>query len=567
MASNRRSESDESTRRPDEATQEKADASFRPADHYDSDGTVTQPSLGVAGWLRWMWRQLTSMRTALFLLLLLAIAAVPGSLVPQRSSDPNGVTQYFVDNPDLAPLLDKVQAFDTYTSAWFSSIYLLLFISLIGCIIPRTRHHFQAMRSRPPRTPARLQRLAGYTVREVDGASEEEAVASAHAVLRRAGYRVERYDDPRGRWSSVSAERGYLRETGNLVFHSALVGILVAVGVGGGFGYSGQRVLVEGTQGFANNLAAYDSFNPGRFFDSSQLDPYQLTLDDLEVTYEEENQAALGQPVDFTAHVSTTERGGSSEDRTIKVNDPLSIGGTNVYLLGNGYAPTITVRDPSGTEIFTDSIPFLPQDANLTSVGVVKIPDGLSEQLGLTGFFYPTQDQLPSGASTSIFPDLQYPVLSLNVFAGDLGLDGGVPTSVYVLNTDSLTRLTGGDTGVAPLTLKPGDTAELPNGLGSVTFDNVGADQTRVGTDSVKRFASFDIHHDATQSWVLLFAILVLAGLLTSLFVPRRRVWMKATTRDDGGLLLEYAGLARGEDPQLVRAVRAIADRHAPLDP
>ncbi|WP_082499106.1 MULTISPECIES: cytochrome c biogenesis protein ResB [unclassified Rathayibacter] len=571
MASSPRSEpgarSDPGTSVDGDAAQKRADATFRPADHFDSDAdAITQPKLGLTGWLRWMWRQLTSMRTALFLLLLLAIAAVPGSLVPQRSSDPNGVTQYFVDNPDLAPLLDKVQAFDTYTSAWFSSIYLLLFISLIGCIIPRTKHHFEAMRSRPPRTPARLQRLAGYTVREVGGASEAEAIDSAHAVLRRAGYRVERYDDPRGRWTSVSAERGYLRETGNLVFHSALVGILVAVGVGGGFGYSGQRVLVEGGQGFANNLAAYDSFNPGRFFDSSQLDPYQLTLDSLDVKYEEQNQKALGQPVDFTANVTTTERGGGTEDRTIKVNEPLAIGGTNVYLLGNGYAPTITVRDPSGTAIFTDAVPFLPQDANLTSVGVVKVPDGLAEQIGMTGFFYPTQDELASGASTSVFPDLQYPVLSLNVFSGDLGLDAGVPTSVYVLNVDKLTRLTGGTTGVASIALKPGQTADLPNGLGTVTFENVGADPSVVGTDSVKRFASFDIHHDATQGWVLLFAILVLAGLLTSLFVPRRRVWVKATTGSDGALTLEYAGLARGEDPQLVRAVREVADRHAPLD-
>jgi cytochrome c biogenesis protein len=561
MASSPRSE------RGDVDEQKRADANFRPSDHYDSAAeTITQPRLGLVGWLRWMWRQLTSMRTALFLLLLLAIAAVPGSLVPQRSSDPNGVTQYFVDNPDLAPLLDRVQAFDTYTSAWFSSIYLLLFVSLIGCIIPRTKHHFEAMRSRPPKTPVRLQRLAGYTVREVEGATAEEAVASAHAVLRRAGYRVERYDDPRGRWSSVSAERGYLRETGNLVFHSALVGILLAVGIGGGFGYSGQRVLVEGGQGFANNLAAYDSFNPGRFFDSGRLDPYQLTLDGLDVEYVTEQGDAFGQPIDFTANVTTTERGGGSEERTVKVNEPLAIGGTNVYLLGNGYAPTITVRDPSGTAIFTDSVPFLPQDANLTSVGVVKVPDGLAEQIGMTGFFYPTQDELATGASTSIFPDLQYPVLSLNVFAGDLGLDEGVPTSVYVLNVDSLTRLTGGDTGVAALTLKPGETVDLPDGLGTVTFENVGADPDVVGTDSVHRFASFDIHHDATQGWVLVFAILVLAGLLTSLFVPRRRVWMKATPTEDDGLRLEYAGLARGEDPQLVRAVRTIADRHAPLD-
>lgn len=138
----------------------------RPLDHYDSrpavsaDG-VTQPPLGFVGWLRWFWRQLTSMRTALFLLLL-AIAAVPGSLVLQRGADPNGVTQYFANNPDLAPILDSVQAFDGYTSVWFSSIYLLLFVSLIGCIIPRTIHHARALRAAPPRTPARLNRIDAY---------------------------------------------------------------------------------------------------------------------------------------------------------------------------------------------------------------------------------------------------------------------------------------------------------------------------------------------------------------------------------------------------------------------
>src|SRR6187397_508231 len=140
----------------------------RPSDHIDSappQNDVEQPKLNFVGYLRFFWRQLTSMRTALFLLLLLAIAAVPGSLVPQRSSDPNGVTQYFNDNPDLAPALDKIQAFDVYSSAWFSAIYLLLFVSLIGCVIPRTKHHLQALRAKPPKTPVRLARLAGFTTR------------------------------------------------------------------------------------------------------------------------------------------------------------------------------------------------------------------------------------------------------------------------------------------------------------------------------------------------------------------------------------------------------------------
>lgn len=525
------------------------------------DGAVNGPRLGPVEWLRFAWRQLTSMRTALLLLLLLAIAAIPGSLVPQRSSDPNGVVQYFADNPDLAPVLDSFQMFDVYTSVWFSAIYLLLFISLIGCIVPRTKHHFQALRARPPKTPARLERLPAYTERPlVETETADAAIERAAADLKRAGYRVERYD-ARGA-ASVSAERGYLRETGNLVFHTALVGVLVAVGIGGGFGFQGQRVIVEG-QSFVNTLAAYDSFNPGRFFDDTSLTPYRLTLDELEAVYETENRDALGQPIDFTARVTITGEGGAAE-RQVKVNEPLYEYGTDVYLLGNGYAPTITVRNADGEVVFTDSVPFLPQDANLTSIGVVKVPDGLDEQLGMVGFFYPTQATLPSGAFTSSYPDLVYPVLTLNVFQGDLGIDEGTPRSVFQLDTSGMEQLTGGQTGVDSIELMPGESAELPNGLGTVEFENATPDAAAGDySQSVPRFASFDVHHDPSQGWVLVFAVLILGGLLLSLFIPRRRMWVKAVTRADGTAVLQYAGLARGDDPGLERAVEEFADAHA----
>lgn len=263
----------------------------RPLDHIDSpiagpQSPILQPKLGLRGWGRWFWRQLTSMRTALFLLLLLAIAAVPGSLVPQRGADPNGVVQYFKAHPSLAPILDKLQAFDSYTSVWFSSIYLLLFISLIGCVIPRVIHHLQALRAKPPVTPSRLARMSGYSsiilppgAEDGDDTSRTPAavVEAARLLLRGAGYRVAVFE---GRGTepglSVSAERGYLREAGNLVFHIALLGVLVAVGVGGGFGFTGQRVVVQG-QSMINTLAAYDSFDPGRFFTPAELKPYSLT--------------------------------------------------------------------------------------------------------------------------------------------------------------------------------------------------------------------------------------------------------------------------------------------------
>ncbi|ERK72767.1 cytochrome c biogenesis protein ResB [Leifsonia aquatica] len=530
----------------------------RPSDHIDSapphvDPDVVQPKLGPLGWLRWFWRQLTSMRTALFLLLLLAVAAVPGSLVPQRTADPNGVIQYFTDNPQLAPVLDKLQFFDVYTSAWFSAIYLLLFASLIGCIIPRTKHHFIAMRAKPPKTPVRLTRMAGFQARILPSelrADAPEPIAEAREILRKARYRTAIYED--GRSVSVSAERGYLRESGNLVFHIALLGVLVAIGVGGGFGYTGQKVVVEG-QSFVNSLPSYNSFNPGRFFSDAALAPFSIRVDKLDVSYETKNKNAVGAPLDYTAHVKTTGPGDASSSTTIKVNEPLAIGGTNVYLLGNGYAPTVTVRDPSGKVVFSDSVPFLAEDARLTSLGWIKIPDGLKDQVGMRGFFYPTvgDSQTASGALTSTFPGLNDPLLSLNVYVGDLGVDSGVPQSVYSLNTDKLKQVAGPPTTTKALQIKLGQTVELPNGLGTISLDNV------------KRYVSLDVHHDPAQGWVLAFAVLIFAGLLTALFVPRRRIWVKAVENQDGSLTLEYAGLARGEDPNLIAAVSAIAEEHA----
>jgi cytochrome c biogenesis protein len=117
------------------------------------------PELDSVGLLRYAWRQLTSMRTALILLLLVGIAAIPGSLVPQRTQNPLQVTQYFKDSPEQARWMDRFYLFDVYGSPWFSAIYILLFISLIGCVLPRTFEHFKAARALPPATPKNLSRL------------------------------------------------------------------------------------------------------------------------------------------------------------------------------------------------------------------------------------------------------------------------------------------------------------------------------------------------------------------------------------------------------------------------
>ena len=518
----------------------------RPDGHVDGGEAPQNGRLGPLGWLRWGWRQLTSMRTALMLLLLLALGAVPGSLVPQRSADPNGVTQMLARDPGAGRVLEFFQLFNVYTSPWFSAIYLLLFVSLIGCVIPRIRHHAKALTAKPPVTPSNLARLPAYQARELLGHDVQDVLGELHRDLRRQRYRVARYTDHQGR-PSISAERGYLRETGNLLFHIALIGVLLTVAIGAGFKYTGQRVVVEG-QTFVNSRLAFDSFDPGRFVTDASLPPFSLSLQSLKVSYVQNNRNAIGMVSDYTAHVTVTNKGGGVSRSIIKVNQPLSVDGNDIYLLGNGYAPQITVKNPAGKVVFTDTVPFLPQDANLTSLGVIKIPDGLAKQIGLLGFLYPSAVNSASGASFSNYPALINPVVSLNVYTGDLGLNSGIPTSAYALDTSKLTQIAGPSTPVHSLTLTPGKSVELPNGLGSVQLG------------AIPRFASFEIAHDPTQYPMFGFAGLVLAALAAALYVPRRRVWIRAEPKPGGVVRLEYAALARGDDPRLDAALTQLSN-------
>ena len=135
----------------------------------------------------------------------------------------------------------------------------------------------------------------------------------------------------------------------------------------------------------------------------------------------------------------------------------------------------------------------------MTSLGVIKVPDGLPEQLGLVGFFYPTQAPLSSGAFTSAYPALVNPVVSLNVYAGDLGIDDGTPRSVYTLDPTGMTQLTGGKTGVDSIELAPGETQDLPDGSARSRSRTSRPPAPQGYDGSVKRFVSLSIHRDVVR--------------------------------------------------------------------
>jgi cytochrome c biogenesis protein len=487
--------------------------------------TTTMPPMSQRGFLRWLWRQLTSMKTALILLFLLAIASIPGSILPQRGTNPILVEQWLTDNPTLGPILDSIGAFDVFGSPWYSAVYILLFISLIGCVLPRLGVHWKAMRSQPPPAPKNLSRMGG-TAFECAG-DTQTTIENAQKILGKDRWRTVVGQDPSGvHW--VAAEKGYLRETGNLVFHFSLILILVGVAVGGLFGWRGNVIVREG-EGFSNTLTQYDAWGGGRLSSADNLPEFSFTLESFDVEFERENSQE-GAPRLFEANMVVDRPGVEGSTRhLVEVNEPLVIDSAKVFLVGHGYAPHLIVRDSQGTVVLDDAVVFLPQDGNFTSTGVVKIPD-TDPQLGFRGLFLPTSAVDEIRGPHSVFPAPDDVSVFFGAWEGDLGLDNGIPQSIYTLNVDDMTQL-----GLE--SLRVGQTWQLPQGAGSIELAGY------------ERWASFQMASDPGKELALVAAILAILGLTLSLFIQRRRVWVKVSQvleqGSTGTVRVEVAGIAK----------------------
>jgi cytochrome c biogenesis protein len=462
------------------------------------------------------------MRTALILLFLLALASVPGSVLPQQGIDPAAVSQYYQAHPALAPILNKLSLFNVFAAPWFAAIYLLLFASLAGCVLPRTVRLLGSARQQPPRAPTNLARLPA-SASYVTAASPATALQQAAGLLRARRFRISQGDG----W--VSAEKGYLREVGNLLFHLALLALLFSIGLGGIFGYKANRLLIVG-QGFANTPTALDVFRPGRLVGPGNLAPFSINLHGFTARYVSSGPQ-LDQPLSYDASLTYQEQPGAPVRRyQLQVNHPLVVDGVSVYLIGHGYAPIFKVTDGTGKVRWDGPVPFIPVDqTTLTSEGVIKVPDAQPGQLGFAGVFLPSAVDA-GGRLESAFPAALNPRVSLVAFTGNLGMNSGDAQSVYQLTTTGLRQLP-----MQPRPLAAGQSMKLPEHLGTVTY--LGYQQ----------WVSLAITYDPGQQPALASGIAALAGLILSFLIRRRRMFVRAVVAADGSTRVTVGGLARSD--------------------
>lgn len=465
--------------------------------------------------LRWIWATLTAMRTALWLLFALVIAAIPGSLgpkiLPQRPTNPVLVSEFIARDPGLGGVLDRLGFFDVYGSPWFAAIYLLLMVSMVGCLIPRIRHYAKNVRSMPPGTPKRLSGLAAYTA-GTSTLDADAALDAGEAYLVKRGYRVRRQG------AELSGERGYLRELGNLLFHLAILGVLAGVLVSALFGYRGSVIVTEGSA-FSNNLSQYDDFTSGAFFDADRLPAFTVWVDQFDVSFER-GLTQRGAAREFRIHARVADPAQPTpSERVIEVNTPLTEGDSMVNLVGHGYAPLVTVKDAAGHVAYAGPVVFLPQDANFTSQGVIKAPDARPKTIGIEGYFVPSQSTASGTGPLSTFPDADNPMLWGAVWEGDPQPETGRPANIYSLDKTTMTQVVDG-ANPARFRLAPGEAYSIPGG-GSVTFDGY------------KRWTKLQISSTPGLPIVLGSVALGVGGLLLSLFVRPRRLFARLTPDAD----------------------------------
>jgi cytochrome c biogenesis protein len=513
-----------------------------------SSSAVPRPSFRQSVAL--VWRSLRSMRTALGLLLLLALASVAGSLVPQVGTSDARIAAMFRDHPLRAQLYDRIGLFDVFGSWWFTLILALLLTSLVACLIPRTRGLIRNARMRP-QPATELEAMRHYASLLLP-APPELAAESARRLLRRRMFRVRSSGGNGDGRAWVAADKGLAREAGSLLFHWSFLLILLGIVWGKGTGFTGQAVIVEG-QTWTEAHASYDGqIHEGRFFGEDHTG-IQIHLDRFTASY----RIPSGIPRDFVSRVELSQPDGTSAGTVdVRVNHPAELDGVKIYQFGYGYAPVIRVESDgeplvSGPTVCQQGPPpagvsplQLPWDC------VVKLPT-LRPQVGIRFELWPDvralNALLTTGQSMPMITVFS-PVLTYTAYRGDLRSDLALPSGQ--LDTSAMRVFSRGAVGA-------GETARLGDGI-TVSFPDL------------RRYSVLEIKRDRGLGVLLAAAILLLVGLLPALYTSRRKVWLTAEASPAGrGSLVKVGGFALQRRPQFEeefdKLVRALT-QPAPAD-
>jgi cytochrome c biogenesis protein len=460
--------------------------------------------------VRRFWREYTRMRTAILFLIGVALIVLVGSFVPQQdTSDQAKVDQFLADHQNLNGLASHIglPLTQVFVSPLFFVLLGSLYLALGSCVIRRGRALLMRTIRRHPRTPQ------------------------------------------------------YWGEWGSWLFHTSFFLLLVAVVWGKATGFQGIMTITEG-QRVAEARAAYDTLQEGLLF-NGQHSGFEVQLNSFKATYQPNGQAA-----DYVSNVTVYDHGKAVLTKDIRVNDFLSYRDVDFYQQDYGWAPHIIVRNPAGQVVYDGTVDFFGAQKNVQT-GILKVPD----------FDYTVpgaQSPLQIGARIAVFPDAKTiqqvnpdgsidpnatnfgpggeearnPVLQVQLWVGDLGLDKGQPQNVNELDTGNMSPyLVDSSQNDVPFPVQLGETTRLAL---------PGADAQHPAYFSIefaglKQYSLFMVKKDNGVPLVYATFLLIMTGLMVKLYLKpaldRRLKLRRSRQRGDSGALQLPPISTRTRDP------------------
>lgn len=473
--------------------------------------------------LRVGWRWLTRMRTALYLLGVLALETIIATLVPQAPNVPTTVAQWRAGTSGpgevVVGFIDLIGAFDVYGSPLFLATLLLLFTSLTACLIPRVRSFIRLARTgRPPRT--RHLGKQEFVERFTTSATPAEVDAAARTLMARHRWRLRDADE--GLPPQVAAEKGILsREGGSLVFHLSFYVLLVSIVIGQLTSFEGQVAVIEG-QAITDSPAIYAGAEPGRWWDDTDHRGFTIALDEFRIDWVRDPLSGFGgTPTLFDSTVTITKADGTSYQDTVGGNDPLIIDGMKVHQLAWGYAPRLVVIDAEGTPVFDEFI--IASETNQPFFRSAVKAASADPDIGLDISLFPFAPEAADGTvSFTGAPWDDAPIIGFEEYRGDLNLVN--PQNVARLDTSLMESM-------GTNLIRPGQVAQLSDG-------------STVAFIELRRWVGFQMSYRPALPFMLLGALMMLLGLIPALYAYRRRLWIQAEETADGATLVTVAGRA-----------------------
>jgi cytochrome c biogenesis protein ResB len=452
------------------------------------------------------WREYTRMRTAILFLIGIALIVLVGSFVPQQDTSQQAkVDEFLAAHRHLDALAGHLglPLTQVFVSPLFYILLGSLYIALASCVLRRGTALVRRTLRRHPRTPQ------------------------------------------------------YWGEWGSWLFHTSFFLLLIAVVWGKATGFEGIATVTEGER-VTEARTGFDTLREGFLFDGHHAG-YQVGLNHFHAGY-----AANGAPTDFVSNVTVYDHGRAVETRDVRVNDFLGYDDVDFYQQDYGWAPRLVVTNPSGRTVYDGTVEVFGNEKS-AQAGVLKVPDfgyrlpGAAKgiQLGAKLVVLPdarARQQLGGadagvGASTTYAPggqEARNPVLLVQLFVGDLGLDGGRPQDVTQLDTQAM----------APY-FRDGRSLPVPL-TGSLRLPLVGTDCAAPGAacltlsfPELRQYSLFHVKKDNGVPLVYASFVMVMVGLLTKLYLRpvlearrRRRTPRAAPIEPGPAPAPDYAWLA-----------------------